>query len=244
MAHMNNKIYIPSRCHKDWKPLLAQPNKHWKKGKSAMELAICWQYSKDFPESVIKTFRNSSTPCFNKDIDIEMLFAFPEYEVPLHGSDKSPSHNDIYVIAKADGKLISIMVEGKVDEIFDEVVSKWIEDKKDKSGKPKRLEFLLKNLGLKEEQVQNIPYQLLHRTYSAIYGAKMILAKDALMLVHSFSEKDSHFEDFKQFVQLFELSAQKDLIVGPKELNGIDLYFGWVKDDSHYSEKWYPCEME
>jgi len=41
---------------------------------------------------------------------IEILAAFPEYKVPLLGGRRA-SQNDIFILAKGAGQLVSIMVE-------------------------------------------------------------------------------------------------------------------------------------
>ena len=219
-----DKIYVPTKTPEDWKALLAEPNKQWKPGFSAMELAYCWEKANGFPECVKKTFNNSGIPIFEK---AELLFAFPEYRVRLPGGERS-SQNDIYVIAKGDGNLISIMVEGKVEESFDKTIFEWSNEASLNSGKPERLHYLLDKLSLTNNQVQKIRYQLLHRAVSAIIEAERLGTKNALMLIHSFSKSDNHFTDFEQFVKLFGLTAVKNSIVGPYQTNGINVYFGWV----------------
>jgi len=225
-----NKIYIPSDSPDRWKDLLAQPERQWKVGYSARTLAYCWQEADGFPVNIITTFQKSKIDLFK---NVELLFAFPEYKVPLPGG-KRESQNDIYVIAKSNNNLISIMIEGKVNEPFDKPVSNWISNSGGNSGKQKRLNFLLNKLNLNYTQVQQIRYQLLHRTVSAIIEAQRIGAKNALMLVHSFSTEKEWFNDFAQFVKLFDLSAEKDSIVGPYQTDGINIYFGWTKGDKYY----------
>jgi len=44
--------------------------------------AYCWQEAGDFPQSVRKVFKDSGVELFH---DIKLLFAFPEYKVPLPG---------------------------------------------------------------------------------------------------------------------------------------------------------------
>ena len=167
---------------------------------------------------------------------MELLFAFPEYKVPLPGG-KRESQNDIYVIAKNNDNLISIMIEGKVSEPFDKTVLNWISNSGGNSGKHHRLDFLLNKLNLNQTQVQQIRYQFLHRTVSAIIEAQRIGAKNALMLVHSFSTKNEWFDDFGKFVKLFGLTAKINSIVGPYQTDGINIYFGWTKGDKYYLTK-------
>lgn len=228
-----NKIYIPSDSPDRWKDLLAQPKKQWKKGYSARSLAYCWQEADGFPVNIVMTFQKSKIDLFK---NVELLFAFPEYKVPLLGG-KRESQNDIYVIAKSNNNLISIMIEGKVSEPFDKPVSSWISNPGGNSGKQVRLNFLLNKLNLNQAQAQHIRYQLLHRTVSAIIEAQRIGAKNALMLVHSFSTENEWFDDFGKFVKLFGLTAKENTIVGPYQTDGINIYFGWTKGDEDYLTK-------
>jgi len=219
-----SKIFVPANNPEDWKPLLAEPHKHWKTGYSAKALAYCWQEANDFPEDVRRVFKKSGIGLFQ---NIELLIAFPEWKVPLSGGSR-PSQNDIFILAKGNNQLISITVEGKVSEVFGEEVKEW--KKHDSEGKRERLKFLCDKLQLDEEQIDHIRYQLLHRTVSAIIEAEKFNAPNALMLVHSFSQSDEGFDDYCQFLALFGLKNVKpDSLVFAKNINGIDLYFGWVR---------------
>ncbi|UCZ54978.1 hypothetical protein LGQ02_09750 [Bacillus shivajii] len=120
-----------------------------------------------------------------------------------------------------------MMVEGKVSEPFGETVETW-KGVNPSNGKRKRLDYLLNLLNLQEETVLNKRYQLLLRTASALIEAHNVIAKNAVMLVHSFSEKGEGFEDYAAFVELFHLSPKKNNIVGPVLLKGVNIYFGWV----------------
>ena len=232
-----SKIFIPATKPEDWKPFLAKPDEHWKTGHSAKALAYCWQEANGFPESVINVFKKSGKELFQ---NVEMLLGFPEYKVPLPGG-KASSQNDIFIIAKGgNNQLISITVEGKVSESFGETVSEW---KKDASeGRNTRLKYLFSKLELEEnEQINNVPYQLLHRTVSAIIEAEKFNAQNALMLVHSFSQTDEGFDGYSNFLSLFGVKAEPDSLVFAKSIKAnnstvshIDLYFGWVKGNPEY----------
>jgi hypothetical protein len=219
----NSKFYIPTTCSRDWKKLLAE-DKHWKDDYSAKLLADCWQQANNFPDDVRRVFMNSGISLLQ---DIELLIAFPEYKVSLPGGSRA-SQNDIFVLAKGNDQLISIMVEGKKSESFGETLADW---KKDSStGKKKRLNFLCDNLKIIDSGIDLIRYQLLHRTVSALLIAKKFNAKNALMLVHSFSNTDESFDDYKYFLSLYNINNIKpNSVVIAKNIDGIDLYFGWIK---------------
>lgn len=224
-----NKIFVPTNRPEDWRLLLAEPRKHWRTGYSAKALAYSWEEANGFPKSVKKVFRKSRIALFK---NTELLLAFPEYQVPLPGGSR-PSQNDIFVLAKGNDQLISITVEDKVSEPFGDIIAEW--RKNDSAGKRKRLKFLLKELELEDnKEINAIRYQHLHRTASALIEAKKFGALNALMLVHSFSQSNEWFSDYRQLLALFGLNAQTDFLVFAGNINAIDLYFGWVRGDEKY----------
>lgn len=230
-----SRIYVPASKPEDWRKLLAKPRKHWKRGYSAKTLAYCWQEDDGFPKSVRKVFRNCEIELFK---NIKLLLAFPEYKVSLPPKGGRPSQNDIFILARGGEQLVSIAVEGKVAEPFGETVVQW--KSKDSEGKRKRLKFLREELQLEKIQIDHIRYQLLHRTVSAILEAKKFNAENALMLVHSFNKSDEWiegFEDYRNFLALYGLKdVQPDSILFAKSIDGVDLYFGWVKGEKKYLE--------
>lgn len=219
-----SRFFIPANKPEDWKQLLAEPDKQWKTGYSAKSLAYSWQTANGFPRSVKKVFEDSGINLFQ---DIEMLVAFPEWKVPLPGGRRA-SQNDIFVLAEGSNELISITVEGKVRESFGEIVTEWKSDRS--KGKQKRLDYLCALLHLDTNQVDYIRYQLLHRTTSAVIEAKRFNAKNALMLVHSFSKESEGFQDYCQFLALFRLKGRMNSLTRPVTINRIRLYFGWVSE--------------
>lgn len=224
-----NKFFIPTNNPEDWKLLLSEPEIHWQPGHSAKALAYCWQEANDFPECVRKVFKESKINLFQ---NIELLLAFPEYKVDLPGGGH-PSQNDIFILAKGNNQLVSIMVEGKVDESFGETVEKWMEDQSE--GKKKRLNYLINVLQLRnDDKLRSIRYQLLHRTASAIIEVKKFKAENALVLVHSFSKSNEGFNDYCQFLSLFGIDGNINSLAFAKNIDGINLYLGWVKGDEKY----------
>jgi len=223
------RIFIASTQPEDWKHLLADPEKHWRTGFSAKSLAHCWEDTDNFPQEIARLFAESNIPAFQ---NIEVLLILPEYKVPLPGGRSSPSQNDIFVLAKAQGQLISITVEGKVSEPFDLTLEKW--SAKASKGKIRRLAFLKEQLGLSKDLPLHIRYQLLHRTASAVIEAQRFNAKSAVMLVHSFSQSEEWLEDYQSFLNLFEVTAEPNQLVFVKRTQGIDLYCGWARGNAKY----------
>ncbi|MFQ5736776.1 MAG: hypothetical protein ACE5GY_07935 [Thermodesulfobacteriota bacterium] len=223
-----NKIYIPSRGPEDWQQFLAEPEKQWKKGYSAKALAYCWEEADGFPVCVKRIFDESGFPLFK---GLELLFAFPEHQVPLPGGSR-PSQTDLFVIARYSDELVSIAVEGKVKEPFGPSVGEWISNSS--AGKERRLAFLCEQLGLESDAIKSIRYQLLHRTVSAILKARDLNASTAVMLVHSFCQDHTWFEDYQTFLKLFGKEGQLNSIDHVGQRQGVDLYFAWVTGEAKY----------
>ena len=222
------KILVPTSSPEDWKKFLAEPDKHWKRGYSARAIAYCWQTANGLPSNVKAVL--TTTPALEQ---IETLFAIPEHQVPLPGGSR-PSQNDVWVLARTPSDLVSIAVEGKVSEPFGPIIAEW--KPKSSPGKERRLRFLCTELGLAYPPPDDIRYQLLHRTASAIIEAKRFHARHAIMLVHSFSQADEWFSDYRRFLTEFNITAAVDDIAISGEVSNITLYFAWVRGEKQHLE--------
>lgn len=217
-------FFVPTEGHESWKALLAEPERHWQDNYSAKSLAESWEGAKGFPQSVKDAFSSSSVLR-----DLEFLCGFPEYEVPLPGG-KSPSQNDIFVLAKnVHNQLISVTIEGKKSEPFGQYVSDWLGDDPS-DGKQERLRFLAQCLEVEICDLDEIRYQLLHRTASAIIEAKRFVAPIAVMLVHSFSDSREGFEDYHAFAKLLGAEGRVNGVSRIDRKSSPDLYLAWVSD--------------
>lgn len=221
-----SQIYIPTASAEQWAQFLAEPVKHWRQGYSARTLAYSWQEARGFPSEVGSVLA-SAFP------STELLLALPEHKVPLPGGSRS-SQNDIWVLARSGGQLISIAVEGKVSEPFGPTVQEW--QIKSSPGKTKRLAYILALLGLPSVP-ETTRYQLLHRTASAIIEAQRFNAAHAVMLVHSFSQSCEWFEDYAAFVSLMGGVATKDSMVSVGTRSGVSLHLAWVRGNAEYLSK-------
>ena len=109
------RIFVPTRTGSDWQPLLAQPIKHWKKGKSAMTAAACWEdVGTTFPPEVAVALAGAADADL---MDLKLLVAIPEWTVALAGGDTA-SQADVLALASNDRGLCIVAVEAKVDEDF------------------------------------------------------------------------------------------------------------------------------
>ena len=224
-----SKFLIPTNSPDDWQQLLAEPTKHWKTGRSAKTLAYSWEEAQGFPAEVYATL--SASAAFE---GIQMLLAIPEHQVPLPGGTR-PSQSDIWVLGRTESSLVSIAVEGKVDEPFGPTLGEWIAE--GSQGKETRLAFLLDQLGLTATPPAEVRYQLLHRTASAIIEAKRYHAKDAVLVVHSFSQAHQWFDDYAAFAMLFGAEVEVNRLISVGDRNGVSLHLCWVCGNSKYLSK-------
>ena len=221
-----SRIFVPARNAEDWKPLLAEPDKHWKTGYSARALAHCWHDQGGFPASIRSLF--STSPGF---ADIEPLIVIPEHQVPLPGGSR-PSQNDLWVLARGQSRLISIAVEGKVSEPFGPTVGEWMENAS--MGKQERLKYLCELLRLDYRPPLDVRYQLLHRTASALLEARRFYAAHAMMIVHSFSQSDEWFDDFARFATILGALPGKSRLLPISRHSSPSLHIGWVSGEERY----------
>lgn len=214
-------FYIPTEGPASWQALLGDPDKHWKTGRSARTLAYCWESADGFPPEVAEVFNRSEEPGLH---DLQFIAGFPEHKVPLPGGRRA-SQTDVFVLAHGQQGLVSIAVEGKVDEPFGDTVVNWL-GMDPSPGKQERLTFLCDLLGITVDEVAPLRYQLLHRTASAIIEARRFSAGIAVMLVHSWAANSEGFADYAAFVTALGGSPEAESVTSATTVD--DLYLGWV----------------
>jgi hypothetical protein len=65
------RILIPTQSTDVWKRLLAEPNKHWKPGYSAMLMAETWENASGLPSEIAPVFHASKDGYF-KDLQLAL----------------------------------------------------------------------------------------------------------------------------------------------------------------------------
>jgi len=221
-------IAIPTRSLDDWELLLARPS-HWKAGYSAMTLAQAWEdaAADGFPPEVRATINTAEREDWT---NLRLLLAIPGYKVPLPGGSR-PSQTDLAALARGDRGLVAVAIEGKVDETLGPTVGEKRTEKS--SGVDERLAFLQTALDLSSVP-DNIRYQLLHRTVSALRIADDFAAESAIMLVHSFSPTHQWYDDFMAFGRPFDAAPERGSLAMIGKKGGIPLYIGWCGGDQRF----------
>lgn len=222
------RIYVPSLGTADWRRLLADPELHWKRGNSALELSVSWESARNttrgLPAEVAATLDSVETLR-----GAELLFGVPEHKVPLEGGGH-PSQNDLWALLRTMDGIASLAVEAKAGEPLDKLVQDWLPDPNQSSHKPKRLAALQSLLGVKSKDVSGIRYQLLHRAVSALLEAQRFHARAAILLVQSFNRKadEESWQDFQRFANLLDAAASEGSLEFVHTQTGVPLFIGWV----------------
>lgn len=217
-----NRIFRPTCGLADWRAGLADPDKHWRAGYSAMATAQSWEAAGGaLPPEIARLL--GVTP--------ELLLAIPEHTVPLPGGRRD-SQCDVFALVRQGTRTISVAVEAKVAEPFGDTVGVWFKDAS--HGKRDRLMALCDWLGLPFPPPETLRYQLIHRTAAAIAEAKRFGLRDAAMIVQSFSPEARWLGDFEDFAAELAIDAGHDLAGSAVLPNGIRLTLGWAQGDVRF----------
>jgi hypothetical protein len=221
-----SRIYVPAIDAGDWRELLGKPDLHWKKGRSAMEIARRWHATPSaFPPEIAGLL---TTLAPHPLASARLLAALPEYRISIAGKG-SDSQADVLVLADAGSGLAVIAVEGKVDEPFDMPIAQWLIVKNPANGK-QRLAGLCNVLDLDPANVGGLHYQLLHRTAGAIVEARRYHARFAAMVIHSFSPAHARHPEYTLFAEALGVKGSVDpgqaVIVG--DFDDVTLAIGWA----------------
>ena len=223
------RIFVPTETGTDWQRLLGKPELHWKRGRSAMTAAACWEESQPMlPSDITRTLEDCDEPSLS---NLELLIAIPEWKVELPGGDTA-SQTDILAVTRNVAGLVILGVEAKVDEPF----GPTLEEKKRGATKGQlgRIAYLGNELGRRVPFGGHVRYQLLHRTVSALLTARAFHAPVAVMLVHSFSPVSKWRDDFEAFCESLGCIALSQEMREVPNIKGQRLLLGWCKGDEKY----------
>lgn len=227
-----NKKNILLPTWKDWETTLLD-EVHWKEGRSAMLMAQAWALSKGLPWRVRSALEKE--PFF---LGMEMEEGIVEFPVSLKGRGGSSATDLLVVATRGPDNRIVLAVEGKVDEGFGLTCGVWLQSGKSdnsQANRQARLDDLANVFGLASDDLEDIQYQLIHRTYAAISAAQQKEASVGVMVVHSFLPDHqaegtgwSEFVDFCNVLRLGLVKPDLPLFVGT--FKGVDLWMLWVTD--------------
>ncbi|MBX5461379.1 MAG: hypothetical protein IRZ28_09855 [Steroidobacteraceae bacterium] len=230
-----SRYLIELRTLADWQARLGDPERHWKRHASAMELAVSWFVSRTsergIPADVAALL--DQEPAFS---GATLKLAIPERRTTLEGRG-FPTQTDIWALLRSPGGLISLSVEGKAREPFGETVDMWLAagrrlDRGTPAGREARLKALAERLGLDTDSIGGLRYQLLHRTAAALIEAEDWHAAAAIMLVQRFTstprEMNDSWADFCAFAARLGADIQPGTLARTSVPGRTPLYLAWL----------------
>jgi hypothetical protein len=203
----------------DWF-LHAPPKKgmaHWKDGRSAKELGRYW-----LEDEAARRLKGVLAPVFG---DVLLLSAEPECEISFDRFG-GPRNCDLVLQAECSRGPLTIHIEAKADETFNQIVGKYLEKmSKKKSDLPERADRLSRALfgHSLDERVRRLRYQLLVGAAATRSDAATRGAVAAVCLIQEFRSaglsdrklKANH-EDWESFLKMFPELEAKDVSASDK----------------------------
>ena len=109
----------------------------------------------------------------------------------------------------------------------------WLADPKaNRANRQARLDGLAELLGLDVADLDDIPYQLLHRAAVPLLEANRFNADHAVLVVHSFSSEAEHLDEYQAFTRLFGAAGEPGAVERAGRREGVELHFCWVSDQA------------
>lgn len=216
----------PMTAPADVQPLLRDPEKHWKKGRSAYEAAYSWIRAGERAQGGLPASVRAVISAAPEWANPEVVVGFFEHATALD-TQHGPSSNDLMVVCGLATELGVLAVEAKAGESFGELIGDW--NKTD--GKARRLSWACRLFNVNEDACGHLRWQLFHRTASALIEAKRFRAAHAIMVVHDFGFEPSWTDDYATFAETIGVrGARVGAISEPKVIDGTNLRLAWVRD--------------
>lgn len=194
-------------------------------------MALAWESAGDrLPAEIQRAMDSCPDPILR---GIRLLFALPEYQVPLPGG-ATASQTDVLAVGTTGRGAVVLAVEGKVDEEFGPTLGEKRVEASD--GVTTRLKVIHELLGLDVSAPDGMRYQLFHRTASALLVATELGAQAAVMVVHSFSPTDQWFDDFATFARLLGVESRIGGIGRVTTATSVPLFLGWCKGEDRFRQ--------
>lgn len=219
-----SKLLVPTVGPESWRALLADPEKQWKQGFSAVAAAQAWETTDGLPVEVAEILGPNA----------ELLLAIPEHKVPLPGGARE-TQCDVFALVSTATGICAVSVEAKVNEPFGPTIGEWLRDASD--GKVTRLTAICEMLGVAYPPPDDLRYQLFHRTAAAVVEASRFQTSSAAMIVQSFSQEHRWYDDFAAFCGYCGVEAERGTALGYTLPDGRWLTLGWATGSAELSRQ-------
>lgn len=203
---------------------LARPDPHWKAKPAAYETARSWFAAHDVPPAIRAAL--DTDPVY---AGAQLIKATFERHTALDDFARGSIPTDVLAVLQIRSGLAVLGVEGQVHEPFGPTVHEWNDFA---PAKLRRLAGLIDRLRLAPTvSIGALRYQLLHRAVATLVEAKEAGAREAVMLVQSFSTDNvmNHFGDFQDFATALGAPVSHPGILSRVvDLQGVRLQLGWA----------------
>ncbi len=222
-----NRLNTATRGIGSWRERLADTDRQWKRGFSALETAVSWELASGgesgLPAPIDKLFRETSRG------EPVLMFAVAEHKVDLPGGDAA-SQCDVWAVVNTLAGMLSLTVEAKANEAFgDEVLEKWLmAGGTERSAHNRRIrwDYVRSHLPQSDAFLQ-VRYQLLHRCAASVIEAKRLGFQHAAFVVQAFNTPAKSFQDYADFCQALKIPAVRGGMA-TTAVDGISLGVGWA----------------
>jgi hypothetical protein len=238
---------IPITTHDEWKehggPASAG---QWVRGRSAWELACDW-IERDAADRVVALLTQRPELA-----GLTLTGAVAEKQTYFDDQGRGPRNHDLLVRGTADAGAVTIGVEGKADESFDDPIWLW-QDKRVKasasSGAPARIDRLTKQwFGTTIQKDQGHPplacigYQLFSALAGTLADAKTDGAALAVLLIQEFDTDKTETGKHERNARFLDDFVQR---LGGPDLERTVTENGWVTAPITVrgDGEWTPTEM-
>jgi hypothetical protein len=226
-----NRISTATRGVCNWRDRLANPDRQWRRGFSALETAVSWEGADDvagwLPEPIARVFEG--TPYQHP----ELLMAIAEHKVALDGTG-GDSQCDVWALLKTPVGGLSLSVEAKASEAFgdrNKSLADWLaagESKRSEQNRQTRWQSVKRRLPpIPDDAYRGIAYQLLHRCAAAVVEARRFQLQHAAFVVQAFDSPAESFQEFAKMCRVMGIPAER----GRMHLTAVEnvsLGIGWA----------------
>lgn len=208
------------------KPLLRDPDLHWKQGRSAYEAAHSWIPAGLYAQGGWPPKVREAICAAPEWSNTSIVAGFFEHATALD-TMTGPSNTDVLLVCNNGSNLGVAAIEAKAGETFGERVQEW----KTTEGRERRYLWACDFFGVDPGECQLLRWQLFHRTAAAVLEARRFCARDAVMVVHDFSSTNASLHDFQAFSDRLKVSGNcVGSISEPISVQGVSLRLSWVRD--------------
>jgi Domain of unknown function (DUF6946) len=225
------RLFVPTLGPTDWRRLLADAGRQWVRGKSAFESAVAWESARRSEDGLPATVRDLFAT-HDATNGAQLLLGLPEFQVDFAGGGHA-SQTDLWALLQTKAHFISASFEAKSGEELGKRVGDWLADAPPRSGKPARLRDIGQRLGFRDNEADQIRYQLLHRAATATKLAARFRAEYAVLVVHSFGgdQDKPSWADFVKFGDFMGASVGMNALASVTRHCECPLLIGWLADN-------------